>query len=108
MKTKTVTVNEGENLGPIDPNWDYEGFKNNHLRGRNEDAAWEAIKSLGVGDIVTDIYSYSDKKVLAVGMYDGWPFWFPVPSVYLSGTLGGEWHPFYYIRSVRKSQKEVA
>lgn len=32
--------------------------------------------------------------VLDVGMYDGWPYWKPVPSVYSRGPLGGEWHCF--------------
>ena len=35
------------------------------------------------------------REVLYVGMYDGWPYWRPVPSVLIRGVLGGaEWHAF--------------
>ena len=42
-------------------------------------------------------YSQDDDtgEVLDVGMYDGWPYWKPVPSVFTRSALGGgEWHCF--------------
>lgn len=34
------------------------------------------------------------KRVLDVGMYDGWPYWRPFPSVLLGGPFGSEWHSY--------------
>lgn len=101
MKTKTVTVNEGELLGPIDPTWDEKAFSKTHLQGRDETKAWEAIQRLQVGQKVRSSHSHVFSEVMAVGMYDGWPWWFPVPSYCVRGPLGGEWHPYYYIQSVQ-------
>lgn len=38
--------------------------------------------------------------VINIGMYDGWPYWKPVPSVCLQGPLGPEWHAFNAITGV--------
>lgn len=108
MKTKTVTVHEGEYLGPVDWNydfrqhdWDHGGAMNpqliaprvNMLRQLTDGRGWSAA---------TGGLSYYG-RVLEVGMYDGWPHWRPTPSVLVSTWLGAEWHSFYSISSIRRT-----
>ena len=38
--------------------------------------------------------------VLDVGMYDGWPYWRPVPSVHIGTWMGGEWHAFDRVHEI--------
>jgi hypothetical protein len=38
-------------------------------------------------------------------MYDGWPFWRPVPSVLIAGPFGAEWHWFGAISEIRQLQQ---
>lgn len=102
MKTRTVQVSEGENLGPID--WSYDFASHNWNRpggGTNPECVAQAIESLRkietwlVEGKAVEIYLYSMwAKVLDIGMYDGWPYWRPVPSVCTETWLGGEWHCF--------------
>jgi hypothetical protein len=40
--------------------------------------------------------------LLDVGMYDGWPFWKPVPHVFHSGMYGGVWETFSNITDIRR------
>jgi hypothetical protein len=48
------------------------------------------------------------QEVISVRMYDGWPWWRPVPSVLMTGTLGSEWHHFLSITNIRnKTTKEL-
>ena len=110
MKTRMVEVREGELLGPVDWSYDFEqhcwgpdkGGTNPLVVARSKeilrricdapDAKWE------VG------LAYSDGlyPLLAVGMYDGWPWWRPVPSVCVSTWLGAEWHAFTSLRAALK------
>lgn len=41
-------------------------------------------------------------RVIDVGMYDGWPYWKPVPSVMVEGTLGPEWYSFCSITDIEE------
>jgi hypothetical protein len=47
------------------------------------------------------------KRVIQVGMYDGWPFWKPIPSFQLAGPLGAEWHPWYSLSGFEKMRPVV-
>lgn len=113
MKTYTITKREGEYLGPVD--WDYdflshfsgycghdrEAYCQEHierLRKLLDGGEWEATADggwprCGWGDVVQ------------VGMYDGWPYWRPVPSVAISGTFGLGWHSFSSITSIRSKRQ---
>ena len=44
-------------------------------------------------------------RVLKVGMWDGWPFWRPVPSVLIDGWAGPEWSWWFGISDVREVQR---
>lgn len=115
MKTRMVEQREGEWLGPVD--WDYPFI--DHMRGMSttDDAAKQAEcdkkvaqlrKLVGGGnwEATTDggwpRVGYG--PVLNVGMYDGWPYWRPVPSVLILGTIGASWHPFDHITGIEKEK----
>lgn len=108
MKTRTVTVREGEYLGPVD--WNYNFRSHFDSRSLPEKACQESVESLrrltsgGEWQATTDggWPRVGWGRVLRVGMYDGWPFWRPVPSVYIESCLGGSWHPFYSITGIER------
>lgn len=80
MRTHTVTVREGEDVGPID--W-------NHLIAKDMPAIWrEAEKS-------PDDFLYNGYSIVRICMYDGWPYWKPMPAVCFIGPLNcSEWNFF--------------
>lgn len=80
MKTRMIEQREGENCGPID--WE-------HPLAKAKPAIWrEAEKD-------PDKFVYHDKMLLAVAMYDGWPYWTPRPAIQYIGPLGtAEWTYF--------------
>ena len=44
------------------------------------------------------------KELYDIGMYDGWPYWKPVPALFTSSPLGGgEWHFFYNLEDWKES-----
>lgn len=106
MKTYTQTVREGEYLGPID--WDYNFEQHIDDKERLEKQK-EKLKILE-----NNVEKYKATvdggwprcgwgTVLKVGMYDGWPYWRPVPSVLISGNYGAEWHSFSMITSIKEA-----
>lgn len=83
MRTRTVTVHEGEMVGPVD--WD-------HPMAKDMPSIWrEAEKSLDDFVLRGD---HPDRQILAMGMYDGWPYWKPTPAMLIRGPLGSEWTHF--------------
>ena len=110
MKTRQVTERIGENLGPIDWTFDFKSFDATTQDHRIESAAElrkmeVAFNEKESGDVIMAHMSVTQtsSEVLAIGMYDGWPFWRPIPSfAVLSPLGGGEWHPFYYLSTFRK------
>lgn len=106
MKTRLVEERIGEYLGPID--WSYNFTQHNWGSGHggiNPDIVTPAMAMLKQleqpGRWQVMMYQNYD-EVLCVGMYDGWPFWRPVPSVQTRTWLGPEWHPFYSIQAVER------
>jgi hypothetical protein len=106
MKERTVIERIGEYLGPID--WTYDFTQHNwgsNRGGINPDIVTPAMEMLrqieSPGRWRVMMYQ-NYHEVLRVGMYDGWPFWKPTPSVLVSGALGAEWHPFYNIQAVER------
>ncbi len=118
MKAYTVTKYEGELLGPVD--WSY-NFRS-HFDGCCSD---DAARQRCCEEAVARLRSLCDGgewqattdggwprcgwgRVVATGMYDGWPYWRPVPSVAISGTLGVEWHSFASITSIEPQPAPTA
>lgn len=98
MKYRTVTERIGEHLGPVD--WDWPGFK------YADPGDVETLRKLAADP--SRYYATTDTgwprfgfhEVLEVGMYDGWPYWKPHPSVLTNGVLGPEWHSFESITEI--------
>lgn len=109
MKTKTVQVNEGEYLGPVDWSYDFaQHFNNSSQQERDQrcEEGKELLRKLADGsdwEATTDggMPRCGWGKVLQVGMYDGWPYWRPVPSVLIWGWLGSSWHWFGSVSDIR-------
>jgi hypothetical protein len=103
MRTYTVTQREGELLGPIDWSHDFARAFDSYCTSdeRKADMLVRAIENLwqverlhlkGVLLQVREGDYWHD--LLAIGMYDGWPYWKPMPAVLIRGPLGGEWRHF--------------
>ena len=114
MRTETRTVRIGENVGPIDWNYDFRSHFNSmgspdHVRDEYCERAkrWlKRIESDFLAKIPIRVTNYGGSprcgihSVVDVGMYDGWPYWRPVPCVMVSTWLGGEWYTFDRITDV--------
>lgn len=110
MRFETQTVRVGELLGPVDWSYDFDTHDWNHGGSTNPEhvarcremirtldgaeRAWEATTDGGIPRVGWG-------RVLAVGMYDGWPYWRPVPSVLIDGFLGAEWTSFCGLSDIR-------
>jgi hypothetical protein len=119
MKYETVIQRIGENLGPVDYAYDFTKHDWSGSRGGvNPEVTKASIDQLRRLEA-----AFADKRnrvevrlmhsdcywvVLAVGMYDGWPFWEPTPSVQVFRVLGAEWHPWYYVQDVRVTGEPVS
>ena len=95
MKTRTTTVREGEKIGEVDWSYNFRSHFNNYCTTTaGQDAICEksvqcfreVVEAFNAGKIVkTTTYGgwprcgYSE--VVDSGMYDGWPYWKPTPSV---------------------------
>jgi len=114
MKTHQVTVREGELLGPIDWNYNFrEHYKNIYNCGtpeQHEEMFQRAMTILQMIVNEPDKYEATTYggwprcgwgSVLHVGMYDGWPYWKPIPSVFITSWHVGDWHAFHNITDIR-------
>lgn len=113
MKTKTVTVREGEYLGPVDWSYDFsQHYTTNSHPTESMEADLARLHELcdgGEWEATTDggWPRCGWGRVLQVGMYDGWPFWRPVPSVRIQSWLGAEWAPFSSVTDIRVVDSEA-
>ena len=89
----------GEIVGPVDVNYDWAShgmYPCDSPEQRDERIrAWKTMMStLKPGD---KVWSHQcERTVLDVGMYDGWPWWRPVPHISYIGPLGSvEYEVFY-------------
>ncbi|KTE23134.1 MULTISPECIES: hypothetical protein [unclassified Sphingopyxis] len=81
MRYETKTVRVGENMGPVD--WD-------HPMAKDVPPIWrEAERS--PADFTFGVY---ERSILAICMYDGWPYWRPTPAIHFIGPLGPDWTHF--------------
>lgn len=116
MRTWTEIHREGELLGPVD--WSYDFTQHDWGRGNcggvnpeSTAAATEMLKqaerALLAGKRVTCRCYGLNHTLVAVGMYDGWPFWKPVPSICVSTRMGSEWHPWYCVAGIKVESQEA-
>ena len=120
MKTKTITVREGELLGLVDWDFDFKEFyKDIYNCGTPEQHEKMFQRSLTILKLLEqnpDKYEATTYggwprcgwgSILHVGMYDGWPYWKPVPSVCIQSWTGmGEWCTFHNISDIRIKGEE--
>lgn len=114
MRFETQTVRIGENVGPIDWTYDFRSHFNTYA---TSDAERDRICAQRVGwlrRIDQDVRAGNPirattdggsprcgiHRVIEVGMYDGWPYWRPVPCVQVRTYLGCEWYTFDRITDV--------
>jgi hypothetical protein len=103
MRTYQVTQREGELLGPID--WTHDFYQSYSCRCASEfrkmeemqndlELLWqvERLHLNGVPVRVREGDYWHD--LIAIGMYDGWPYWKPMPAVLIAGPIGNEWRHF--------------
>lgn len=116
MMFETTTVRIGERVADIDWAYDFRSHFNilcsddEHRdeaceRAKDRLRRMEAAIKEGKEVLATTNGSWPRcglKKVADVGMYDGWPYWRPVPSVMTYGTLGTEWHSFSSITDIEE------
>jgi hypothetical protein len=77
MRTETIEVRVGENMGPVD--W-------THPTAANKSQVWRDAEAS------PDSHLFNGRAVLAVCMYDGWPYWSPRPAVQFIGPMNSpEW-----------------
>jgi len=112
MKTRTVTVREGEYLGPVDPDYDHmQGAWSRSQGGYNPEfleRGWEQILKMNASPEGWTFHSDGGGlfRVVRVGMWDGWPFWKPTPAIGYIGPLGAiEW-AFYYRLNASNCRQE--
>ena len=92
-------VHRGTMVAPVDPDYDWGQhgvYPCDTPEQRAERIArWrELMLSLKPGDRV---WSYQcERTVVEVGMYDGWPWWSPVPHISYIGPLGSIEYEVYY------------
>ena len=119
MKTYTRTVRVGEKVDEIVWSYDFRQHFNNYgtdAAGRDEICAKsvhrfrEIANAFAAGqNVLATTYGgwprCGYREVLDVGMYDGWPFFVPIPSVLTNAQLGPEWHCFAFLTDYRISEK---
>lgn len=95
MRTETVTVRYGENVGPVD--W-------SHDTAKDMPSIWREAET----DPKAFVFGDYNREIISICMYDGWPYWKPRPAVCFVGPLGVEWSFFdsYGVneRSVRRKK----
>jgi hypothetical protein len=110
MQYRTVTERVGELLGPID--WSYDFHQHDCGNPVRVDECVEKLRTLEAGIANGEQWQATTDggwprvgwgRVRAVGMYDGWPFWRPTPSVDIDGVFGGEWHYFGAVTDIALS-----
>ena len=114
MRTYQVTHREGENMGPID--WNHDFWQHFNCYGSSNDTKREimerAIENLfavehkfRLGKLLVVREGDYWHDLLDVGMYDGWPYWKPMPAILIRGPLGGgEWRHFPCVDEWKEKQ----
>lgn len=113
MKTITETRRVGELLGPVDWSYNFRQHFDNYCtsdEGKDDACAKDVERLRKIVEspdewLVTTYGGWPRcgwGNVVAVGMYDGWPYWRPVPSVAFRTTLGVEWTAFSGITNIMR------
>lgn len=95
MRTETRTVRIGEYMGPID--W-------THPIAKDMPPLWRQAEAN------PDAFRFQGRSIIAIAMYDGWPYWTPRPAILFDGPIGPEWNYFdsYSVGASSIEHKEPA
>jgi hypothetical protein len=120
MRTETRTVRIGEKVGPVD--WSYNFRQHFDCMGTSDAGKDEECerKKRWLKYIENAISEHRPVRVtnyggwprcaiysvIDIGMYDGWPYWKPVPSVLVVTSMGQEWYSFSSITDVYPSDDD--
>lgn len=113
MRYETVTRRIGECIGPVD--WSYDFMQHFQDATDKDERCKRAMDWLRQIEADKDAFVATTDggwprcgwgDVIGVGMYDGWPWWRPTPSVCIRGPFGGEWHSFYTITGVERKKSK--
>lgn len=86
MRTETVTVRHGEDMGPID--W-------SHNDAKDMPEIWHEAEKKPEDFQLHFVNGFKPREVYKICMYDGWPYWKPMPALLVSSPMGGtEWVHF--------------
>jgi hypothetical protein len=88
MRTETVTVRIGEDVGPVD--W-------THPTSKDMPPIWREAEQ----NPSAFVFGEYSRPILRICMYDGWPYWEPRPAIQYIGPLkSAEWAFFnsYMVR----------
>ena len=96
MKCRTVEVCEGEWLGPVDWSYDFSqhawGPTSGGVNPECIEEGRRVLLAMGADPVG---WTHRGFEVVAVGMYDGWPYWKPTPTIGYIGPLGFERATFW-------------
>lgn len=73
MRTRTITVHEGEDMGPVD--W-------SHPTAKDMPPIWREAEQHPDGFMLCENGSFTAREIFKICMYDGWPYWKPTPAIY--------------------------
>lgn len=100
MRTETQTIRIGENMGPTD--W-------THPIAKDMPPIWREAEQN------PDAFTFTEyrRQIIAICMYDGWPYWTPRPAICFIGPLNSaEWSFFdsyaVHAHSIARKPAEVA
>ena len=115
MRSRQVTEWIGERVGDIDYSYDFRKHfdsigttdERKDERCREKVALLRRIEELFKQGKELEVCSSGGywHRLIDVGMYDGWPFWKPTPSVFRECAVkswGGEWDTFSNVQDVRE------
>ena len=104
MRAKQVTQYEGELLGPIDwshnfsdwfDSWCVSETTRRDMLFEQIELLWQIERAHLKGERIEVLTGFGSDywyPLLGIGMYDGWPWWKPMPSICVYRVLGAEWH----------------
>lgn len=118
MKIRTVEVREGEDMGPLD--WSHPMAVCCYDDGDSRKAA--NADGMNLRDVLRDAEKHPERwevttyggwprcgwrKVIAVRMWDGHPYWSPTPSVCVESPFGGvTWESFNILSDARRVESD--
>lgn len=110
MKYRTEVVREGERLGDVPVDYDFEPFCKRFMGGHHQESLAKSIETYremlaafneNPNGLVASEGDF-EHPVVDMGIYDGWAFWAPRPGYWWRTWAGAEWREFYHLRGFKR------